>query len=443
MSAIVLEASQLNEKNNLSIFHKIVSIFQDKNFKTVRIEKIKPIDTDYEVNTDTVWFENHNIEDCIRATQRFGIKHIHIQTNNIDFLADPRLQNIKGVRIQYEIQNIAPLFNLRELTHLSLPDNIDTEFDFSNFKNLVFLGGTLPKRYVNIDQLSKLKYTHLFGYRKSDLRDFANSKDLRKLWMYSLDIQNLNGLSDLAKLSVLSLENCRKLTSLEGIGSGNINLQTVHLSNCKKLKNADALALLPDLKQLRLHQIQELNSLEFLHALHKLETLILHPDQVGVHNHDYYPLVETLKKLNKLNNLKGWKPLKEYLDGRIVIESIADGQKTELALIKEGLNIMSWVEKKEGGLKQYSARNCRKAETIILDLLGRLETVAQSDFAAKEELIKESILKLNKLNDSLEGRFIETGEREELCDLFDNIADAVGLNVQDYEGGIAGKWRTW
>jgi len=58
-------------------------------------------------------------------------------------------------------------------------------------------------------------------------------------------------------------------------------------------------------------------------------------------------------------------------------------------------------------------------------------------------LIKECVLELNKFNETLDSSFIETEEREELCDLFDNIADAVGLNVQDYPDGIASKWRDW
>jgi hypothetical protein len=43
----------------------------------------------------------------------------------------------------------------------------------------------------------------------------------------------------------------------------------------------------------------------------------------------------------------------------------------------------------------------------------------------------------------LDGCFIETGEREELCNLFDDIAGAVGINVQDYPDGIASEWRDW
>jgi hypothetical protein len=43
----------------------------------------------------------------------------------------------------------------------------------------------------------------------------------------------------------------------------------------------------------------------------------------------------------------------------------------------------------------------------------------------------------------LDGCFIETGEREELCDIFDNIADSVGIDIHTYEDGIASEWRDW
>ena len=418
-------------------------MFGDNVFKNVRVEKIGPIDTSYEINTNTVWFENRNIEDCIKATEKFGIDHIHLQTNSIDFLSDPRLQNIKGIRIQLEVPNIEPLFNLRHLTHLSLPDNIKIEFDFSRFKNLIFLGGSLPKKYINIEQLSKLKYTYLFGFKKSDLKDFSNCKELRRLWMYSVDIESLNGLSELTNLMQLDLENCRKLISLNGIGDKNVNLQIIHLANCKRLRNADALVNLPNLRQLRLYQIHELDSLSFLNYLRELENLMAHPSKVGVQNKDYYPLIEVLKKLNRLDILKGWKPLKEYLNKKVIIEPTKQTKKSDLELIRDNLNIMSWTEKKENGLRQYTKKNCKKAETIILNLIGELESVDQNDFIAKEELIKQCILNLNKFNDGFDGSFIETEEREELCDLFDNIADAIGINVQDYQDGVASKWRDW
>lgn len=427
----------------MSFADKIKGLFGNNDFKNVRIEKISPIDTRYEVDTDTVWFQDKNIEDCIKAVNKLKISHIHLQTTTIDFLSDTRLQHIKGIRIQPEVPDIAPLFNLKQLTHLSLPDDIKIEFDFSKFENLVFLGGSMPKKYINLNRLVNLKYTYLFGYRKPDFTELANCKNLSRLWMYSADVQSLDGLSALAKLEQLDLESCRKLTNLDGIGAGNSSLHTVHLSNCKRLSNADALQHLPALKQLSLYKVPGLYSLNFLNSLSKLEVLMLHPKNVGVQNKDYYPLVDTLKRLDKLDNLKGWKPLKDYLDHKIIIEPVAETQKTDLQLIRENLDIMSWTEKKEDGMEQYSAKNCKKAEAIILNLISQLEKAAANGFAKKEELIMQGVLDFNKLNDSLDGTFIETGEREELCDLFDNIADAIGLNVQDYPDGIASKWREW
>ena len=135
------------------------SDYTKNDFKSVRIEKLKPFEIDYEIDTDTVWFENHNIEKCIQATHALKLKHIHLQTNNIDFLKDIRLKDVKGITIQFEMDDINPLHDFRKLTHLGLPGNVNTEFDFSNYKDLIYLGGALPKKYINLNHLTNLKYT--------------------------------------------------------------------------------------------------------------------------------------------------------------------------------------------------------------------------------------------------------------------------------------------
>jgi len=104
---------------------------------------------------------------------------------------------------------------------------------------------------------------------------------------------------------------------------------------------------------------------------------------------------------------------------------------------------MTWIEKSEDGLKQYSKKNCKKAELLIINLIDRLEHINSDDLRFRENLIRDCVLELNAFNDSLDGSFIETEEREQLCDIFDNIADAVGLDVQSYPDGIASKWREW
>ena len=427
----------------MSIFDKAKLLLQNNDFKSVRIEKIKPFQVDYEIDTDTVWFENHNIERCIEATHKLGLRHIHLQTNGIDFLKDVRLKNVKGITIQFEIDNIELLYHYKKLTHLGLPQNIKIEFDFSNFKDMVYLGGTLPRKYVNLDHLINLKYTYLFDYRKKDFSDFAGCLSLQRLWIYSLNIENLNGLSNLINLAELDLERCPKLTSLEGIGRENKNLKKVHLENCKNLKKAESLKTLIGLTQLRLYNILELNSLEFLNDLPNLEILMVHPSKVGVKYQDYYPLVNKLKSMNQLDNLKGWKPLKSYLENTFLVQISPKDDKTELELIKSNLGLMTWVEKLEDGLEQYSKKNCKKAESIIIEMINRLEQSAPNDLKVKEDLIKDGVLALNRFNKSLSGSFIETQEREQICDIFDNIAGAVGLDVQNYPDGIASMWREW
>jgi len=48
---------------------------------------------------------------------------------------------------------------------------------------------------------------------------------------------------------------------------------------------------------------------------------------------------------------------------------------------------------------------------------------------------------LNKV----EAGIIETGEREDLCELIDKITIAAGLNPEDYAqgDGLADLWREW
>jgi len=54
------------------------------------------------------------------------------------------------------------------------------------------------------------------------------------------------------------------------------------------------------------------------------------------------------------------------------------------------------------------------------------------------------VLSLNELDDKIDG-LIETGEREDLCELIDQITIAAGLNPENYADGegLADEWREW
>jgi hypothetical protein len=97
------------------------------------------------------------------------------------------------------------------------------------------------------------------------------------------------------------------------------------------------------------------------------------------------------------------------------------------------------------GMEQYSPENCDKAQNIIDNLItGLLSLGENAGEQEKLNLFEKALLELNALDNEIEG-LIETGEREDLCELIDRITTAAGLDPEDYAdgGGIADLWREW
>jgi hypothetical protein len=125
----------------------------------------------------------------------------------------------------------------------------------------------------------------------------------------------------------------------------------------------------------------------------------------------------------------------------------------ELIATKEGYPFIAWREKffpdeeyDFGGLEQYTPENCDKAQQIFDDLInGLIKLGEKGKKADKEKLFEIAIIALNTLNDEIGGDLIETGEREDLCELIDNISIAAGLDPEDYADGegISDLWREW
>src|SRR5689334_25046829 len=95
----------------------------------------------------------------------------------------------------------------------------------------------------------------------------------------------------------------------------------------------------------------------------------------------------------------------------------------------------NWKRGFELGMEQY-APEARAAARAIFD--GLIERPAALGVGAPEpgkvELFRQAVLALNDLDDEIEG-LIETGEREELCDLIDRIGEAAGIPRSKYGAG--------
>jgi hypothetical protein len=105
----------------------------------------------------------------------------------------------------------------------------------------------------------------------------------------------------------------------------------------------------------------------------------------------------------------------------------------------------NWRESYNEGLTHYTEKNCNAIKKVFDKLINSLIAIGESaSEKQKVELFKNAILRTNELNDEIED-LIETGEREDLCDLTNKITLACGLDPEKYGDGegLASEWREW
>jgi hypothetical protein len=113
---------------------------------------------------------------------------------------------------------------------------------------------------------------------------------------------------------------------------------------------------------------------------------------------------------------------------------------------KQSYPFVGWRASYEEGLEQYTEENCEAAkrimDTLLSDLIALGEDAREEDKMHKFQVAVEA---LNTLNDETDGSLIETGEREELCDLFCVVAEKADIDPKKYGDGEgpASEWRDW
>lgn len=125
--------------------------------------------------------------------------------------------------------------------------------------------------------------------------------------------------------------------------------------------------------------------------------------------------------------------------------SIDVDYQNKLFATKQFYPFKNWRESYDDGLTQYTEENCNETKKVFDDLINSLVKIGENaNEKDKVQLFKNAILRTNELNDEIEG-LIETGEREDLCELTDKIAIACGLDPQKYGDGegLASEWREW
>jgi hypothetical protein len=119
-----------------------------------------------------------------------------------------------------------------------------------------------------------------------------------------------------------------------------------------------------------------------------------------------------------------------------------DGYLEKLSTTKGTYPFGRW---RQSGMEQYTAEACAAFETVFDQLIEKLAALGENaPERSKLDCFQEAVEALNALNDD-DPSLIETGEREDLCELCNIVAAAAGLDPTKYGGGEgpASEWRDW
>ncbi len=118
------------------------------------------------------------------------------------------------------------------------------------------------------------------------------------------------------------------------------------------------------------------------------------------------------------------------------------GYKDRLNATRTGYPFDLW---KESGLEQYTEEACSAFANVFDQLIVELiQAGADGVEPVKMAVFEKAVVALNTLNEADES-LIETGEREDLCELINTITVAAGLDPSKYGDGEgpASEWRDW
>ncbi|MBI3233156.1 MAG: hypothetical protein HYZ42_03815 [Bacteroidetes bacterium] len=101
-----------------------------------------------------------------------------------------------------------------------------------------------------------------------------------------------------------------------------------------------------------------------------------------------------------------------------------------------------WKRRKKEGDDLFTDRGIAAVENLLKDYLLKLtELTTQKKASSIYSSIKKIVISLNTINDKYDG-FIETMEREELCEFINNVARQTGLEI-DKKVDLTEEWREW
>lgn len=148
-------------------------------------------------------------------------QHENQSAENLNFAAlahCPALQRLSFSEYRArQYSNLAALYALRHLTHLTLPHQSQPKIDLAQFPQLRELSCAGKGNAHNLSQAASLQRLYLFSFKDKDLSALGSLKNLQQLTLIRPAIETLNGLTELLQLETLDIAYARKLHDISAL----------------------------------------------------------------------------------------------------------------------------------------------------------------------------------------------------------------------------------
>jgi len=187
------------------------------------------------------------------------------------------LISIENLQIDlWETKELKDLIYLTNLKKLGISKNVKSNVSLKiieNLQNLENLFVSISKDIDSIKYLEKLKFLSLREIKTKNVNFLSDLKNLNEVWFSLGSYQNIDGIKNLEKLEKLSIHQIRNFSNNE--------LNSI-LAKCFNLKS------------LELQNLKNLESLDFMQKLTKLQYIFL----------DGNKNIKTFREVAKSKNLK-------------------------------------------------------------------------------------------------------------------------------------------
>ncbi len=378
-------------------------------------------------NGDTVIIKDSSaINESIKYINEFNVTKVDVEDfdcDDLNFLKEcPSIEKLSI--LNHFVKDLGGIYDLKKLSVLAINETTTkVEFRINEIKNIEELYGTLPKKTVGINELNKLKKVAVWGYKpkSKNLNEFKNLKNLNELSMTQSSLHTLDGIEGIVNLKSLGLYYLRTLADITALKELKAPVAELFFENCKSIEDFSPIQNLKELEYLKIMACGDIPSLSFVPKLTKLMSLVFPETNI---------LDENLTVCDGIEYVY-------YTKQKLKTKQISGGKRNLQDLTKP---TNEWTKRMTDGDDLFNPENIEATIKFLDSYINNLIKLGVKP--KKKEImkfVKDVVISLNELNDKYD-YFIETMEREELCEFIIEAANIAGLESDE---DITEEWREW